>query len=306
MPPEQSLQPNLPSREELNQIPDLSSEDTAALIDAANRVQELQRREEQGELSPDIMQSNQEVYKFLGLTYDDGRTIDLQEELKQGNIQNIPSPEQKERAEQEGYTLGILTPEGLRDEIQKQFKSKFASIFSSQGFYDYTNGQDINQTEHFKNDNQKTGKFFFAMIKLDKETKDIQPKTTDLTFPEIEEILQKHNQDPANRDFQLQGLTIEQYLLFITRYYLDHQQEIQNEIKSRSQQGIAQDKMKITTMPDTESWCFLLKEIIESSDPEKRRCLSADWYPGGRRVNVLSNDVSHRDPEYGARFAAVA
>ena len=232
------------------------------------------------EISPEVIEANQEMYDWLGLS------VHLEEEAKQNKI-IIPTPEQREAAEKAGYTTSLIIPGQItRAKLIEIIGAKYGQEFNSEGLKLWGQAEtDLNKTEVAKAEATdspiRPNQPYLIYIKPDLETNQAELDTMNKTFPECLKLLSQRNQtDPQ---LNLKGLTLTEYLL--------------------SQALItSQDKEKHL---DTETWTWLLEEVVKDDQGQPARCLGARWYSDGSRLGVGSLSASYRDSDGGARFAAV-
>ena len=233
---------------------------------------------EKGEIAPESLEQAQSLYDWLAIE------VDLPKEYQEGKIV-LPSPEQQEAAEKQGYTLPLIVAGGIgREELLQKVKDKFAQEFStpeqsSQGIiYGDQAQKDLSHTQQAQN-SSRPPQSYLIYLPPPREVSQTQPATMGKTFSQCQEILA--NLQKENPELNLQGLTLEEYLLAQALVY-------------QQDQGHLEEK----------TWTWLLEEqIIERGRPA--RCLDADWGPDAREVGVGSSGSSDADSGGGARFAAV-
>jgi len=233
-----------------------------------------QKIEGQTELTPEIIAQSQKVYDFLGID------IDLSQEAEAGNIA-LPTPEQAEEAERQGYALAlIILPD--RDQIINQTKSKYAKENNSDGIYFWE--EKYNQTQAATNPprpNQPYLAFFKPQIEVNEtQVQDPNLDTMNKTFPQSEAIQNQLNQ--KNPELNLKGLILPEYLILDIHHHLTSQQHL-----------------------DKDHWSWLTEEKLLDDQGKPARCLGADWGSDDREVGVSSGSSGFADPALGARFAAV-
>jgi len=228
---------------------------------------------EKGEIFPEVLSQNQALYNWLGIE------VDLQKEYQEGRLL-LPSPEQQEGAEKAGYTFPLIVLGHLpRKELLAKVREKYASEFHSQGvLYGEQAQKDLPQTEQVQHSSRPV-QSYLILLKPQREVRDAHPETMGKSALQAQEILE--NLQKENPGLNLQGLTLEEYLLaqaFVCQENQEHLEE--------------------------ETWTWLLEEKVREQG-NWARCLSARWNPVTSWVGVGSYGVSDADSSGGARFAAV-
>ena len=280
-----------------------SSKDPAALQRFKGATEELlallppseeprERAEgEPGEISSETLKANQEMYDFLGIE------VNLQEECEKGNILT-PSPEQKEAAREEGYTLELIVLGNMpREEVLGKVNQTFAQEFEPADgkgvWYSNRAETDKTKTEAAQTPSRPT-KPYLMLLKPQTEISEAHPETINKTFPACLEILKEENQ--KNPSLKLKGLMLSEYLFAQTLVY--------HEDKKRNPQTTKEAKSQTNAHLEKNTWTWLLEEsIVERGQPT--RCLIARWGPVNRQVLVDSDEVQDSSSDEGARFAAV-
>ncbi len=222
----------------------------------------------------ETIQQNQEMYDWLGIE------INLQQELEQGNIL-LPSKEQREAAEREGYTKTLIITGSLsREQIINQVQTKYAQEFNSDGVWlsDLVR-QDLNQTEQAEHSN-RPNQPYLIYLKPQSEVSDAHPETMGKSAQECLEILNQKQKDYPN--LNLKGLTLEEYLLAQAHTYQTQQKHLEEK-----------------------DWSWLLEEQTKDRQGQPARCLRAGWDFRAHRLGVYSRSVSICFDFGGARFAAL-
>ncbi len=216
-----------------------------------------------------IITTNQEVYTSLQIKENPdntGNLINLEHELKQGNIL-LPSQEEHEVRTEAGYIPiiipGHLTREAItsifedlldrqtyskRDKQQNQLELDIVFLIGSQAREDLlkTNSQ-INKT--------RPQQLYLTYFKPDQDIYTAHRATVSNLAEECLNILEQERQ--SNPELNLQGLTLEEYLT------------LQAYIKQTTNQYV-----------DRLTSCWLLEDTVPDPDPKATkpaRCLRLGW-----------------------------
>ena len=252
------------------------AKDTARLVDLFGQLEAISLPpKEKGDLDQETIKQNQKLYDWLGLE------VNLQQEYEQGNIL-LPTSEQKEAAEKEGYTLQLIIPGHLdRDQLINQIKQKYASEFNSEGIFFYSQAQqDLSSTQAIKQ-NPRAHQPYLILLNP-QGLRDAHPDTMNKTFPQAQKILEQENQ--SNPQLNLKGLTLQEALMADAQSHLSSNKHLDQ---------------------DLWAWHWLLEEQVLNESGKSVRCLGAYWYPDDRRVRVDSRSSESHGGDGGARFAAV-
>ena len=238
-----------------------------------------------------ILECNQKIYDFLGLTNPDGTKIDLDQELSSDNIL-FPTPEQQEQAEELGYTLALILPGKLdRQTVLNTITQKYASEFSkpndpSMGLKLFSPAdKDLNATVSVLSKQTpnpvRPNSFYLIYLKPDLNCQTAHPETTGKSAQDCQKELDKLKQQ--NPDLNLKGLTLEEYLLLDIYHYTTTQQHL-----------------------DSSTWSWLLEDTFNDPNTNQlMRCLYSCWALVDRWLNVGSDSVSYAGSGGGARFACL-
>jgi len=228
---------------------------------------------EKGAILPEILQQSQALYDWLGIE------TNLQKEAQEGKIV-LPSAEQQEAAEKEGYSLSlIILGELPREELLAKVKEKYASGFKTEGIYYWEQAQkDLKETEQAKN-SSRPKQSYLIYLKPQREVHEAHPETKGQSAIQAQETLENRQKEkPA---LNLKGLTLEEYLLEQALVYQQTKEHL-----------------------ESQTWTWLLEEkVIEEG--KFARCLRAGWYPDPSLVGVFSDGASLSFSNWGARFAAL-
>jgi len=236
----------------------------------AIRTQRALEKRGEREVSPEVLEKNQ---KMLDFVFGTGR-FDLEKEYTDGNIV-LPSTEQRELSEKEGYNLELIVPGNItREEIITAVKEKYKTEFSSEGIYNYAE-DDTKKTDAVINPNRPES-FYTLLLKSQAEVNVASgEEVMNKTPQQLQEILiQKQAENP---DLNLKGLNLSEYLL-LDAYHFTQEKNHLNEQK----------------------WEYLLEEMVSGTG----RALIADWHSVARGVRVFSDSGAGSDG--GSRFAAVS
>jgi len=249
----------------------VAAKDTKKIRDLMQELTDLTVPKEQGEQTEitdiaEIIERSQKVYEVLG----------IQTDLKENLL--LPSAEQKEAIEKEGYTLAVIIDGRIsRKDIIDKTTAHFKEKYKSTGVYWGEQGKkDVNKTEQTKK-SKRPQQPYLIYLKPDQEVREAHPETMGKTFVDCQTILDQKNQE--NPELNLCGQTLEEYLI------------------AQAQIDISQGEHL-----EKQSWTWLLEEQVKERG-ESVRCLVADW--SGDRVRVDSSDSSDSPGGWGARFAAV-
>ncbi|MDD3774287.1 MAG: hypothetical protein PHW50_03355, partial [Patescibacteria group bacterium] len=265
-------------------------------------TKERQKRLEQGEaeISSDDLKLNQNLFNLLAQQIPELSNINLEQELRAGNIL-LPTPEQKEQAEELGLTLSLIVPGQIP---RKQLLEYFQST-------DYQTDFEANAVEYYQWEDNTTHEIFDANLDKDQTQAALHPTRpnqfyTILVSPEqlVRKIHDQHEQafgvfgqspktylnqlTKLNQDYPdllASGLTLPEYLLLDCLMYL----------KTKQASGIGSH---LDGEGLNRSW--LLEEKTRA------RCLNVGWYPDHRRLHVYSFSLDDVISVDGVRFAAVS
>jgi len=229
---------------------------------------------EKGKIPPEVLEQSQALYDWLGIE------TNLQKEAQEGKIV-LPSAEQQEAAEKEGYSLPlIILGELPREELLARVKAKYASEFKKEGIYYWEQAKkDLSKTQT-ADQNPRPLQPYLIYLKP-QGLREAHLETMGETFPACQEILEQKQQ--ANPQANLKGLTYPEYLIA--------------EASTFKQTGKHLDE-------NPWAWTWLLEEqVLEEGKPA--RCLGAGWGPGTSGVGVGSFGASVSGSDGGARFAAL-
>lgn len=234
-------------------------------------------QEGRAELTPEEITVNQKMFDFLQLKNPDGSAIDLGEEYRQGHIL-LPTEEQKEQAEELGYTRVLIVPGHLkREEIITRANDIYTKgIWFSDDAQAYIDG-----TKAVLRSNRPE-QFYTILLKSELEATQAHPETQNKTPQEAQDILKGLQEEYP--ELNLQGLTLPEYILLDALVYIQEQRHV-----------------------DEKDWSYLLAEAIRSNpqDPHSKmaRCLSAFFGPVYRQLLVCSD--SYANGCRASRLAAV-
>lgn len=230
------------------------------------------------ELSPEMIQEHQEVYDFLGFK------VDLQAESEKGNIL-LPSEEQQEEAQKQGYTLAlIVSPESQRESFIETVKNRFKEEFVEEGkealgVFTWREADVYFPETKAAREYTSQSNFSLILLKPDAETIQAYPDTAEKSHPECTEILKE--EQTKNPQLNLKGLTFNRYL-YLQAYRYVHDR----------------------AHPDTESISWLLEEKYLGSD-QTEFCFNARWtHPENKWTGVTVDWEGPRSRHWklGARF----
>jgi|GEM_PF-5498496 len=178
-------------------------------------------RPEKGKISPEVLQQSQALYDWLGIE------VNLQKELQEGRIV-LPSTEQQEAAEKEGWNLPLVVAGGLRrEDLPEAIQKKFAQEFKSKGvFYWDQAKKDLNQTEQVKN-SPRPKQSYLIYLKPQREVREAHPETMGQSALQAQETLENlQKEKPA---LNLSGLALEEYLLAQALVYQQTQEHLESQ-----------------------------------------------------------------------------
>lgn len=232
-------------------------------------------------LSDEQIRDAQEFYDFLRLPYS------VEHLYKEGEML-LPSHREYERAVQEGYTeMIIMSPYIDFGKIYSTTGECLAREFMTIANSDEDDDEEVtpgikNSYIGFQTVKKKLIDVpYIIMMKSDGDLGVAHNETMDKSPLEIEKLLEDYNNKPENDDMKLEGLWLEEYLMYQMQMYFKGK------------------KMGIDFHPDTGALSYLLKE--KSIDGA---CfLEATWGRFNYSINVGDVAEGNTSTIEGARLA---